>query len=356
MNTILSTFNDGLPAYTVVGGAKRNASTGLCAVLLSRGGRYARNSCFKELQNSGFDYVLSMESAGEHFDIEELSSIYPFIRFILFKETPNLGQQINVAAAEADTPLFFVLWNDFHPVLPLDAERIAGRSFAKAPETVNAAESSRQCLRLCTAAVLQNQQFETLPSAIVPVINGKKFETIPFTPVKEGEPSLYPFDAAGVYDRVSFIGMGGFDPKISQPHWQLLDFGLRAWLWGEEIRCSQQIRFKLDGSIGAENSSAGDSYLRFFLKNLAPVIQSGNMLAKAKNRPAFEAGSAHLPLRCLPAYLFKAACGLMPAINSFIEIRRWVDANSPRFVNSITEIATFWPPPAPASGFKCAPR
>ncbi|MDR1149334.1 MAG: hypothetical protein LBK66_11955, partial [Spirochaetaceae bacterium] len=67
MNTIPSTFNDGLPAYTVVGGAKRNASTGLCAVLLSRGGRYARNSCFKELQNSGFDYVLSMESSGEHF-------------------------------------------------------------------------------------------------------------------------------------------------------------------------------------------------------------------------------------------------------------------------------------------------
>ncbi|MDR2658908.1 MAG: hypothetical protein LBC27_02805 [Spirochaetaceae bacterium] len=341
MNTIPSTFNDSLPAYTVVGGAKRNASTGLCAALLNRGGRYARNSYFKELQNSGFDYVLSLEGSGDHFDIEELSAAFPFIRFILFKDAPNIGEQINVAAAESDGPLFFALWNDFHPVLSLDAERIAGRLLLKTPEAP-AGMNKPQGIRLCTVPVLQNQQFETLPSASAPVINGKNFETVPFVPVKEGEPSLYPFDAAGVYDRARFIDLGGFDPKIKPPRWQLLDFGLRAWLWGEEIRGTQQIRFKLDGAINAENSTADDNYLRFFLKNLAPVIQSVNTGRKPPKNAILETRPAHLPLRYLPAYLSAANCGLPAAIRNFIDIRGWVDANSRRFVHNINEISAFW--------------
>ncbi|MDR0410019.1 MAG: hypothetical protein LBH18_06455 [Spirochaetaceae bacterium] len=337
MSIIPSTFNEGLPAYTVVGGAKRNASAGLCAVLLSRGGRYARNSCFKELQNGGFDYVLSIESAGEHFDIEELSSAFPFIRFILFKEPANLGQQINVAAAEADTPLFFVLWNDFHPIFRLDAERIAERLLVKTPEP----ENKRQCVRLCTATVLQNQQFETLPIANAPALNGKKFETVPFIPMKEGAPSLYPFEAAGVYDRANFIEIGGFDAKINQTHWQLLDFGLRVWLWGEEIRCSQNLRFKLDDFSAMGDCVTDEGYPRFFLKNLAPVIQSDGTETKSKNHD-FDARRAHLPLRCFSSYLFKSGRGLLSAIRGFIEIRKWVDDNSRRFVNNINEISAFW--------------
>jgi hypothetical protein len=337
MNTIPSTFNRDFPAYTVLGGGRRNAATGLCAVLLNRGGRYARNACFRELENSGFDYVLSMES-GEHFDIEELKDTFPFIRFILFKDAPDIGRQINVAAVEADTPLFFVLWNDFHPVLNLDAERIAGRLLAKPgdAELLGAAkepEAKSPYIRLCTTPTIQNPRFEVLPNVYAPAIDGKKFEALPFAPVKESTPTLYPFDGAGVYDRARFIRLGGFDPGLNSRYWQLLDFGLRAWLWGEEIRCTQQIRFCLDGAPDAEDSTAGESYLRFFLKNLAPVIQD----------TAGEA-SAHLPLRCFMPYLRNTGHGPIAAARNFSEIRKWVEANSRRFVNDISGITSFWNP------------
>ncbi|MDR2097430.1 MAG: hypothetical protein LBP37_02815 [Spirochaetaceae bacterium] len=340
MNTIPSTFEDSLPAYTVVGGGKRNASTGLCAVLLNRGGIY-RNSCFEELQNTGFDYVLSMENSGEHFDIEELSALFPFVRFILFKDEPNIGQKINVAALEADTPLFFVLWDDFHPVFNLDAGRISSRLQIKNDEGVRRANGRNSFTRLCTVPVIQNSDFEPLPCARAPVIDGKKFETMPFTPVKDGMPSLYPFEAAGVYDRERFISLGGFDPKLNLRHWQLLDFGLRAWLWGEEIRCTQQIRFRLDVNVNAENGTADDSYFRFFLKNLAPVIQEENETSgKNPGRTA-----AHLPLRYFLPYLFKSGCGLSGAWRTFLEIRGWVTFHKFRFVKDINTVASFWRQP-----------
>ncbi|MDR2445540.1 MAG: hypothetical protein LBD44_06370 [Spirochaetaceae bacterium] len=342
MNTIPSTFNRDFPTYTVIGGSRRNASTGICAVLLSRGDRYTRSACFRELENSGFDYVLSMES-GDHFDIEELNSAFPFVRFVLFKDAPSIGSQINVAAGEADTPFFFVLWSDFHPILTLNAERIAERLLIKPNGTPKSSYG-----RLCTTPTIQNPRFEVLPTMYAPVINGKKFETLPFAPLKEASPTLYPFDAAGVYDRKRFINLGGFDPQLNSRHWQLLDFGLRAWLWGEEIRCTQQVRFSLDGEPHAENITADESYLRFFLKNLAPVIRPEAVETSAKDdggavsKRRSAGGEARLPLRRFIPYLLKAGCSPVRAACYFSEIRRWVDANSRCFVNDVNGITAFW--------------
>jgi hypothetical protein len=61
MNTIPTIFNETLSSYTCVGGNERKASTGLSAVRLNRGGRYARFSLFEELEKAGFDYVISLE-------------------------------------------------------------------------------------------------------------------------------------------------------------------------------------------------------------------------------------------------------------------------------------------------------
>jgi hypothetical protein len=66
-----------------VGGSERGGSTGLSAVLLNRGGRYPRRTLFQELEKSGFDYIISMEGPQERYDIEELASRFPSVRFIL---------------------------------------------------------------------------------------------------------------------------------------------------------------------------------------------------------------------------------------------------------------------------------
>jgi hypothetical protein len=268
-----------------------------------------------------------MENGRGHYNIEELSGLFPFVRFILFKDAPNMGQKINAAAQETDTPLFFVLWNDFCPVISLDAPRITSRLRA-----ING-ENNEEAARLCTMPVIQNSDFELFPCARIPLVNGKKFDTEPLIPAKEGTPSLYPFEASGVYDRERFINMGGFDPKLNTPYWQLLDFGLRAWLWGEEIRCTQHIRFRLEADSYEENEAADDSYYRFFLKNLAPVIE------KEDGKPY-----ARLPLSRFPPYLLKSGCGLHEAWSVFTEIRGWVASNSSRFVNDIPTVLQNFPP------------
>lgn len=344
VNAMVSAFSGSSPAYTVVGSGRRQAATGLCAVLLNRGGGYARASCFKELENAGFDYVLSLEKAGERYDIEELGAQFPFVRFVLFKEMPGVGERINIAAAEADTPLFFVLWNDFHPVLGLNAERVAekllggGDGGTTPAANGNGAAGGGAGRRVCTVPIFQSPQFETFPCAAAPFVNGKKFETILFAPQKEGEPSLYPFDGAGVYDRERFLGIGGFDAGFADAYWQLMDFGLRSWLWGCEIRCSQHLRFRLNGAVNATGIAAGKSYLRFFLKNLAPDIRPHTAEAGGVTGEA----NAHLPLKRFLPYLSASGGKPLSAMRDFAEARAWVRMNSARFVRSVDEAARLW--------------
>lgn len=344
VNVMVPAFSGASPSYTVVGSGRRQSSAGLCAVLLNRGGIYARNSYFKELENAGFDYVLSLEKAGERYDIEELGAQFPFVRFILFKEMPSVGERINIAAAEADTPLFFVLWNDFHPVLSLNAERVAenllGKSDEGAPPSVNGHGGFG--LRVCTVPIFQSPQFETFPCAAAPFVNGKKFETILFAPQKEGEPSLYPFDGAGVYDRERFLEMGGFDAGFGDAYWQLMDFGLRSWLWGNEIRCSQHLRFRLNGAVNSQSIASGKSYLRFFLKNLAPVIHSRPEQFPAGAVSVGGEADAHLPLKRFLPYLSASGGKPLSAMRDFAEARAWVRMNSERFVRSVDEVARLW--------------
>ena len=176
MSTIPTIFNETLPSYTAVGGKERFASTGLSAVLLNRSGRYPRRTLFQELEKTGFDNIISIESSPEHYDMEELSGRFPYVRFILLRREISLGEQINLAASELDSPLFFVLWNDLKIVAGGSAGRMAERlsgahEDAKEPGT---GEKKSPFKRLCTVPVIQNSRFETLPSLVAPVVYKKK--------------------------------------------------------------------------------------------------------------------------------------------------------------------------------------
>jgi hypothetical protein len=124
--------------------------------------------------------------------------------------------------------------------------------------------------------------------------------------------SLYPFDGVGIYDRERFIRLGGFDGTLKNTHWQCMDFGFRAYLWGEEIRLSAQTKLSYDGEMPAEDNTVESSYFRFYLKNLAPV---------------FRGDYAHLPLRRFPGYLFNSGEDPLAAWEDFSESRRWVRTN-----------------------------
>ena len=332
MNTIPTTFNDVLPSYTAVGGTERRASTGLSAVILNRGGRQQRYGLFQELEKAGFDYIISMEGPFNRYDLEALSGDFPFVRFILLHQAVSQGEEINIAAAELSSPLFFVLWNDLRILRSGGAERMAERLLS--PGTVKAqdAENKNPYKRLCTVPIIQDNRSEVIPTLITPALIPEKkavtsIKTIPFLPWAEGLPSLYPFDGIGIYDKKRFIRLGGFDPSIKSFHWQLMDFGFRSRLWGEKIAVTQLIKLSYEGAIPQEDGTAESGYKRFFLKNLAPV---------------FRRDYAHIPLRRFPWYWMKMGSDFSPAWEEFSAAREWVKINRYRFTSDVRTIVERW--------------
>jgi len=326
-----------------VGGTERKASTGLSAVILNRGGRYPRYGLFEELGKAGFDYIISMEGSFTRYDLEALSGDFPFVRFILLKEPVSPGEEINLAATELSSPLFFVLWNDLRILRGGGAERMAERLLSPAVSQLQIPDSRNLYKRLCTVPLIQDGRSETMPTLIAPALMpggnpsggmragffnpGNTIRTIPFIPRREGIPSLYPFDGIGIYDRERFIRLGGFDTSIDSFHWQLMDFGFRSSLWGEEIAATQLVKLSYEGSIPQEDSSPGEGSCRFYLKNLAPV---------------FRGDYAHIPLRRFPGYFKKKRGSLFAAWEEFFAAREWVKTNRYRFVSDARTIAERW--------------
>ncbi|MDR0641172.1 MAG: hypothetical protein LBG07_01790 [Treponema sp.] len=327
MNTIPSTFNQALPSYTAVGGTERLGFTGLSALLLNRRGIPFRQGIFQELEKAGFDYVISLESAPERYDVEDLSSRFPFVRFVLIPAGLNFGEQINLGASEVSSPLFFVLWNDLKIITGGGADRITERLSLSLDELKKAGGKISQFRRLCTVPWLLNSRFETHPTLIAPVVYRRNVRTLVFAPRQEGLPSLYPFDGLGIYDRERFIGLGGFDPLIRNPYWQLMDFGFRAHLWGEEISVTQHIKISSEGLIPVEDSTIDEGYRRFYLKNIAPV---------------FREDQAHLPWRRFPSYLANSGWDIFGAWEEFNEARRWVKDNRKRWKRDARMVNDFW--------------
>jgi hypothetical protein len=313
-----------MPSYTAVGGSERGNATGVSAILLNRGGRYPRRTFFTELEKAGFDYVVSLEGPQDRYDLEDLSDRFSFVRFIILKESIGLGEQINLAVSEIESPLFFVLWNDLRIRYGADAAKISAWFLLD--------DAAR---RFCTVPVIQTPRLETLPTLTAPALYRPKLfwksreavKALRFPPLTEAQPSLYPFDGVGLYDRDRFVSLGGFDRAIQNPYWQLMDLGFRAHLWGEEIRCTQLIRLSYDGEPSPEDATADSGYRRFYLRNLAPVLRKD---------------AAHVPLRLFSSYYLRTGGGPLAAWEEFKENRKWVSDNALRFKRDARNLAAFW--------------
>jgi hypothetical protein len=311
----------------VVGGIQKAGSTGLSAILLNRGGRYPRRTLFQELEKNGFDYIISMEVTEERYDVEELSSRFPFVKFIILKHPVSIGEQINLAVSEIASPLFFVLWNDIRILHGGNAAKMYERMLNEKNESQNGEQTQSIYKRLCTVPVIQNSQFETLPTLLSPAFFKKTLKTVFSATTKENGISLYPFDGVGIYDRERFIKLGGFDTTLHTWYWQLMDFGFRSWLWGERIAGTQLIRMSYDGEIPSEDSTAEESYKRFYLKNIAPIYR-GDL--------------AHIPLRRYPSYVMKSRDGLVESWGDFSAARTWVETNKFRFKEDAHHLVDRW--------------
>jgi len=326
MNTIPTIFNEEITPYTAVGGKERFASTGISAVILNRQG-HLRRSFFQELEKTGFDNVISIESTSPHYDIEELAGRFPYVRFVLPEKELNLGEQINLAASEIESPLFFVLRSDLKIIAGGTARRMAERLSVNYEEADGNSDKKSGFKRLCTVPVIMNSRYEVLPTMAAPMSHRRKMKTAFMEPRVEGHLSLYPFDGIGIYDRQRFIQTGGFDTTLKNTHWQLMDFGFRAHLWGDEIALSLQLKLLCDGEPPAEDCTVEESYRRFYLKNLAPV---------------FRGDYAHLPLYRFPGFLFTSGEDIFAAWEDFRESRKWIKKNKFRWKSDARSLTSRW--------------
>jgi hypothetical protein len=146
-------------------------------------------------------------------------------------------------------------------------------------------------------------------------------------PAAEGDLSLYPFEGIGIYDKYRFIQTGGYDTTLKKLHWQLMDFGFRSFLWGEEIALSLQLKVSCEGEMPVEDFTLEESYRRFYLKNLAPVFRSDY---------------AHLPLYRFPSFFSKSGEDLFSAWDDFKETRKWVTKNKFRWKCDAKGVTARW--------------
>jgi hypothetical protein len=316
MSSIPTTLESGAVPYTVVGSpasGSGGAASRVSVVLLNRGSRFARGDAVRELSRAGFESILSVEPRGESLDAETLSSREPGLRLLLLSEPASVGVQVNLAIRESAGPYVFVLWSD----MALSAQSLSSRFFDRLAELDI----------LCRTPFLLDKAGGPLPCAATPALHKSSLKVLRLAPAKDGARSLYPFDYAGIYSKDKFALSGGFDPLIPAPYWQKLDFGFRAWLWGEEIRMSQALKLSYSGSPPLEDETADESYKWFWLKNLAPT---------------YRGDSAAIPSSRLWSYLRRRRGGPAAALAEFRSAREWARTNRYRFRSDAASLVDLW--------------
>ncbi len=318
MNTIPLTLDDRKPSYTVLGGARARAggdALPVSVLILNRGPRLYRAKLLEELADIGFESIISLETLSLSPELEGLSARFPQLRFIVFQEELNLGEQLNVAMRESAAPYVFVLWNDMR----LATSALSSRFFDRVVELDAAFLSPTLCA----------SDGGLVPSIMNPASAGQNLKVVPLQPVKDGEKTLFPYDLCGIYSRERFMLSGGFDWTIGNPYWQRMDFGLRMWLWGEELLYAQALRLNYQGALPSFDSTPDEDYGRFWLKNLAP---------------RHKGDSAELPGKRLLPFLLRSSYGPIRSYAEFRAARSWVRVNAYRFKQDARRLIELWDP------------
>ncbi|MFP4430778.1 MAG: hypothetical protein ACLFPV_05980 [Spirochaetaceae bacterium] len=312
MNTTPSTSNID---YTVVGGRPADRDSrgrlSLSILVLHRAGSLPRPDLYEELQRWGGQEIISVASAGGKAEGERLSQRFPSVRFIIPSREIGIGARINLAMEEARGRLVCVTWNQvtFEPF---------------SPRLLDGMLSDR---KLCYAPILRTRKGEVVPTVVAPALFKSTLKVLFLPPSGEERPTLFPFDYIGVYDRERFRLLGGYDTTIHSSYWQKMDFGFRTYLWGEETAVRSDLRAQSDVELPTEDTTPDQSYMRFFLKNLAPRFDgSGAILPKGKI----------LPL------LFRGGVSVAEALRLMREIRSWVQENRYRFLQDAKRVTELW--------------
>lgn len=315
MNTIPFIFNTRQINRTVLGGKKNSLQSkmSVSVILLNSGGSHFRIQNIENLQNCGFEQIISMETNSMNYNFEDFVNNFPTVKFIVPREEVTAGDLINIGMEECSSDYVLVL---------RDTVQIS--NFVLLP---NAAQKLIDKNDFCYVPRIFFDKTQTLPTIFAPFVSNGVLKVESYSDVVDNAPTLYPFDFLGLYNRSKFIQLGGFDYTIKSPYWQNLDLAFRAWLWGERIRMTTSIQFSYLEKYPVEDTTSNISQFRFYLKNLAPV---------------FKLDHGEIPNSSIVHTLLRSSCGIVETFRQFKDAKEWVSKNQYRFKMDAVGLISGW--------------
>ncbi|OQX29213.1 MAG: hypothetical protein B0D92_04885 [Spirochaeta sp. LUC14_002_19_P3] len=270
-----------------------------------------RSALFSELSRIGALEIISIENAPPPPDIPQLQRRFPHLRFIIFQPGTNPGQCLNTAFRE-----------------------LRGKHCLVLPRTMQIDLSHFQFARgsidntLCTVPVIYDRENKALPTASGPMPDAEgRFHSLPFIPKKPETPTLLPWLYCGLYHRENHLALGGFDPCIKEIWWQQMEYGLRAWLWGEKIITGQNFTMRLLDEVPLMDTTPGSGYRRFYLKTLAVQHREDG---------------GRLPWMQWLQYWRYSGDSLQNSGREWKKINQWVRENRHRYVMDAAKLTDIW--------------
>lgn len=315
MSSIPLTFNEHQIDRTIIGGLDNYSenSLNISVVLLNNSGSHFKLNVFENLLSCNFQSVVSIEHDPNNYSIDDVSRKFPAIKFIVPQEKATDGELINIAMSEVKSQYVLVLRDNLYIpsgfLLTNLAERITKDGI------------------YCVVPRLMDKDKNGTLCQFVPGVNKKRFIVESSTSVGDGVRTLYPFDFIGLYNREKFIQLGGYDYTITSPYWQVLDLGLRSWLWGEETRLTTMLQFSYTEDAPIEDKTINLDYLRYYLKNEVPKIKLDQGVIKTFAFWGFQK---------------RSSCGVMEARRQFIEAKSWVYENRFKFKKDLELLLKDW--------------
>lgn len=315
MNTIPTIFNERQINRTVLGGTQKsvNAKMPVSCILLNSGGNHSRIQNLENLQNCGFEQIVSMETNAENYNFEDFVKNFPSVKFVIPLEDISDGELINVGMQEIESDYVLVL-----------RDTISISNFILKS---NVAQKLAEKNVFCYVPRMFVNKNQLIPLNFIPSVKKGVLDIEISSNIYDECPTLFPIDYIGFYNCKKFIQLGGFDYTIKSSYWQNLDMAFRAWLWGEEIKMTTSFYLNyLDEGPQKDETSNLYQY-RFFLKNLLPI---------------FKHDHGEIPFTSLFSTIFRSSCGLIESIHQFMDAKKWVSLNQFRFKRDAVDLITNW--------------
>ena len=212
-------------------------------------------------------HVITTEYALEQ---EDITSRYPDVTYIVFKNAATAGEYINAFADECYATFFLVVRTDC-TLISFDGERLMQIMGEKNHPAI-------------ISPVMLSSDGEVLPTLRAPFLRGKEVAPLSFMPDISTDKcvnTLYPLMEMGLYDRALFQRLREYDQEIAGESYPALDYGVRCYLMGYSIVSTKALAVLFPQRLTViEDRTECEGMNRFYTKALSIKRIAGKNVAE----------------------------------------------------------------------------